>query len=195
MFNPANYARSYNVNYKASRQKGQSDVTMIFTGVGDSDLSFKLIVDGTGIVPLPGGGAVDDYIANALSVMSNFNGTEHRPNYLKLIWGSLSMVCRCKTVNVSYTLFNEDGTALRATLEPKFTKTTDFKTKVQEAVKSSPDLTHVRTVQAGDTLALMTYKIYGDSWYYLEVVKVNQLKSVNSIKPGHQIFFPPISKI
>src|ERR1700744_4672600 len=128
MFNPSTYSRSYNVDYKPSQQKGQSDVTMIFKGVGQSDLSFKLIVDGTGVVPLPGGGTVDNYISNALSVMSNFNGTEHRPNYLKLTWGTLSIVCICSSVNVSYALFNEDGTALRATIEPTFTKTTDFKT-------------------------------------------------------------------
>ncbi|QJD96204.1 LysM peptidoglycan-binding domain-containing protein [Mucilaginibacter robiniae] len=194
MFNPESYTRSYTVSYEMSDEIASSAATMIFRRIGQSDLNLKLIVDGTGIVPLPGATSVDAYITNFLSVVYNYQGSSHRPNYLKLTWGSLSVVCVCTSVNVAYSLFNQDGTALRATLNVIFAGTVDFKTKAQEAQKSSPDLTHVRTVKAGDTLPLMTYQIYGDSSYYLQVARANNLTSVSAIKPGDQIYFPPIKK-
>ena len=58
----------------------------------------------------------------------------------------------------------------------------------------SPDLTHFRIVKAGDTLPLMTYAIYGDSKYYLEVAKANNLINFRKLDAGQRIFFPPLQK-
>jgi nucleoid-associated protein YgaU len=58
----------------------------------------------------------------------------------------------------------------------------------------SPDLTHVRVVEEGDTLPLMAKRIYGDSKYYLEVARVNRITSFRKLKTGQRIFFPPIQK-
>lgn len=194
MFNPETYSRTYNVNYKASDENSSNATTMIFTGIGQNDLTLKLIVDGTGIVPIPGATSVDDYITKFKSVVYNYQGKEHRPNYLKLTWGNLTFTGICESINITYNLFKDDGSALRATMNVKFIESTDYKTKAKEAQKSSPDLTHIRTVKAGDTLPLMTYHIYGDSSYYLQVAQVNNLTSVSAIKPGDQIYFPPIKK-
>lgn len=196
IINPDAYSRSYNVNYTASKEKGSSATTMIFSGIGQNDLDLKLIVDGTGVVPLPSGvRSVDDYIQKFKSLVYAYQGMEHRPNYLKVTWGTgLSFTGICLSFTVSYSLFKPDGTALRATINLKLTESTDYKTKAKEAKKSSPDLTHLRTVKAGDTLPLMAYRIYGDSAYYLEVARVNGLKSITAISPGDQIYFPPVKK-
>ena len=158
-------------------------------------MKLKLTADGTGVVPLPKGiSNVDGYIQKIKDLTYSFKGTEHRPSFLKIVWGSLSVICVCKALDITYNLFNPDGSALRATIELTLSETIDFKTKAKEAQKSSPDLTHIRTVKAGDTLPLMTYRIYGDSSYYLEVARANNLGSVSAIKPGDQIYFPPIKK-
>jgi len=59
---------------------------------------------------------------------------------------------------------------------------------------NSPDLTHLRTANAGDNLPLMSNKIYGDSKYYLELAKVNNLNSVFDVLPGDKVVFPPLKK-
>lgn len=195
MFNPDTYTRKYEVKYNAPAVIGQNDTTLIFDGISGNDMSLKLIADGTGVVPLPKGiSNVDDYIDKIKELTCSFQGSEHRPNYLKIVWGSLAIICVCKSLNITYSLFKEDGSALRATIDLSLSETTDFKTKAKEAKKSSPDLTHIRSVKAGDTLPLMTYKIYGDSSYYLEVAKINNLASIHAIKPGDQLYFPPIKK-
>lgn len=194
LINPEGYSRSYNVNYQPSRETNSSASTLIFSGIGQNDLDIKLVVDGTGVVPLPGARDADDYIKKLKDLVYAYQGEEHRPNYLKLTWGKLEFKGICLSLTISYSLFKPGGEALRATVNMKLSESTDYKTKAKEAKKSSPDLTHLRTVKAGDTLPLMTYRIYGDSAYYLEVARANNLHSLSSIKPGDRLYFPPIKK-
>lgn len=55
-------------------------------------------------------------------------------------------------------------------------------------------LPHFQAVNASDTLTLMTFKIHGDSSYYMEIAKVNNLASTHDIKLGDQLYFSPIKK-
>ena len=59
---------------------------------------------------------------------------------------------------------------------------------------SSPDLTHERIVEEGDTLPLMCHRIYGSTNHYLEVAKFNKLKYFKELTPGSKIYFPPLEK-
>jgi len=40
----------------------------------------------------------------------------------------------------------------------------------------------------------MSFKIYGDSKYYLEVARANKLINFRKLKIGQKIFFPPLQK-
>lgn len=195
MFNPENYERNYTVEYKDANVVGENNKTLMFQGIKGSDMTLKLIADGTGVVPLPQGiSSVDAYIQKIKDLVYSYKGSEHRPSYLKIVWGSLSLICVCKTLKFSHKLFKPDGTTLRAEIVLGLSETVDFKTKAKEAKKNSPDLTHIRTVNAGDNLPLMAFRIYGDSSYYMQVARINGLKSVTDIKPGDQLYFPPIKK-
>lgn len=193
--NPASYQESFSPLYEPSKEKNASDATMIFKGMGQSDLSLSFIVDGTGIVPLGSQYSnVDDYIDKFMAMVYGFKGTLHRPYYLLVSWGRLQFTGICSKANVKYTLFTPDGKALRATIDITLTESKDYKTKAKEAAKSSPDLTHLKSVRAGDTLPLMTYQIYKDPSHYLKVARANGLSSCWAIKPGDQIKFPSIKK-
>lgn len=77
---------------------------------------------------------------------------------------------------------------------------TTFKGSIEERKrtalekKSSPDLTHILQVKAGDTLPLMCKKVYGDPKYYLQVADVNGLGNFRRLEPGMELVFPPIDK-
>ena len=193
--NPSTYERSLTVDYTQDQTIGSSASTKTFKGMGQSDLKLSFFVDGTGVVSLPSGITdVDQYIQKFCDVVTKYQGEIHRPYYLLIIWGALTFTGVCSKIDIKYNLFNPDGKALRATIDITITQSTDYKTKTQEGANSSPDLTHLRTVSAGDTLPLMAYRIYGDSAYYVEVAKANGLNSFQDIKPGDQIYFPPIKK-
>jgi hypothetical protein len=191
--NPKDYTRSISVSYNPSSVVGDSQPTYVFSKYGEEKLDLgDIIVDGTGLVKVNNNKDVDGYIKNFQKVVCDYIGELHRPPYLKITWGNLSIICVCSSFNVTYTLFNPDGTALRAKIKLGLICTVDFETKMKQARTSSPDLTHLRTVKAGDTLPLMTYQVYGDCSYYTEVARVNGLSNINSIEPGDQLYFPPL---
>ena len=98
-------------------------------------------------------------------------------------------------MDITFKLFKPDGTPLRATASAKFTGFIEDNLRVAMENNTSPDLTHVRIVKEGDTLPLMSQRIYGDSKYYLEVAKANKITIFRKLKVGQLIFFPPIEKV
>lgn len=193
--NPDSYTQNNANNYSSFNIKGDSEQTYFFNNTAGSSLKLdKLMVDGTGIMPLGIFKNVDEYLDELAKLVYKYDGSIHMPPYVKITWGNLSFKGVCSAYNVKYTLFKPDGTCLRAEVSLEFKASVDPQTKVKRAGNNSPDLTHARTVKAGDTLPLMTYRIYGTSAYYMEVARVNKLSHINAIKPGDQIYFPPLEK-
>lgn len=198
--NPKSYTTKKVVEYSTPEIISDSAQTYFFSNMGPETLSFdEIIVDGTGLTEgtissLLNHQDVEEYITDFKKVVCDYNGNTHGTNYLKITWGQLCFECVCKSVTVKYTLFKPDGTPLRAYISLDLQKSVDWQSKSKSAGNNSPDLTHLRTVKAGDTLPLMSYQIYGDSSYYLEIARVNKLASINAIKPGDQIYFPPLKK-
>ena len=196
--NPTSYTKSIKIEYINQPVINDPSKTMVFSKFGDQSLELgAFIVDGTGLVnnnPYIANNNVDGYVQRFQDIVSEYIGEIHGPPFLKISWGNLSFVCICENFKVKYTLFNPDGTGLRAEITLSLLNTVDWNTKVKEAANSSPDLTHLRTVKAGDTLPLMTYQIYGDSAYYMDIARINKLSHINDIKPGDQLYFPPLKK-
>lgn len=192
--NPESYSLSYNIAYRQAKTMGGAAPTEIFTRMDSGDFDLELLADGTGIMPLPDAANVDDYIENVKNIVYDYQGTVHRPNYLRITWGKQVFTGVCKNITVKYTLFNPDGSALRALIKLRLSESVPLGTQNKRARKSSPDLTHMRTVLAGDTLPLMTYRIYGEPFHYMEVARVNGLNSIHDIKPGDELYFPPLKR-
>jgi hypothetical protein len=196
--NPTSYVKTINVAYEQPNTIGDPQTTQVFSKYGDQTLKLgKIIVDGTGLVnnnATVDNKDVEGYVQKFQDVTTKYIGETHAPPYLKVSWGNLSFICVCDQFTVTYTLFKPDGTALRAEIELSLKNTIDWDSKIKKAANQSPDLTHMRTVKAGDTLPLMTYQIYGSSSYYMEVARINRLSHINDIKPGDQLYFPPLKK-
>ena len=144
--------------------------------------------------PADPNGIIDD-IEHFKKVTFDYQGDQHRPNYLKIAWGSLLFKGVLSSLDINFKLFRADGTPLRATASLSVTGFVEDNLRVALENNQSPDLTHFREVKHGDTLPLMTNRIYGDSKYYLEVAKANMIYDFRGLKVGTQIYFPPIEKL
>ena len=101
---------------------------------------------------------------------------------------------RLKAMSLDYTLFKPSGEPLRVKVNLSFEgRMTKDKQKLLNE-KSSPDLTHVIQVQAGDTLPLLCHRIYNDSSYYMQVARINKLVDFRNIEPGDELLFPPLKE-
>ena len=90
------------------------------------------------------------------------------------------------------TLLKASGEPLRANITLSFTEYKTPQEASKEANMSSPDLTHVVEVVAGDTLLLLCDKFYKDSSYYLQVAQINNLQGFRNLEPGTKLKFPPL---
>jgi hypothetical protein len=197
--NPEKYSHSYKICYNDVQAQGSSGGSPEFNKIFADTVKFELVFDGTGVVPaaLPGIGiftedGITKMIADFKNVVFDYDGSIHSPRYLKLSWGTLLFSCRLTALDISYTLFKPDGTPLRARANATFLGYTDEDELAKLANKSSPDLTHVVTVKAGETLPLLCHRIYGSSTHYRKIAEVNGLTDFRALSAGQKLLFPPL---
>ena len=205
LLNPEKYSFKYKIEQNEDQASGTSTSAPRFNRTLPEDLELEFIFDRTGVIvdysTVPdsqnysdeGLGIVDNG-ETVKHVVFDYNGDDHRPNYLIISWGTLLFKGTLSEMDITFKLFKSDGTPLRASANAKFKGFVEDNLRVAMENNSSPDLTHVRTVNEGDTLPLMTHRIYGDSKYYLEVAKANKISNFRKLTVGQKIFFPPLEK-
>ncbi len=195
--NPASYSYSRQISYEDGQGQGSPGPSPQYNRVLDEEVSFDLLFDATGVIPPLAGqsyaNGVSDVLNQFLTLTATVNGTIHKPNYLVLGWAQLQFQCVLSSVRIDYTLFMPDGTPLRAKVSATFKSFTNETTLAKQANPNSPDMTHLVTVCAGDTLPTLCQRVYGDCRYYMEVARCNGLLSFRTLKPGTQLLFPPLA--
>jgi hypothetical protein len=197
LLNPENYRVRYRIDQNDTQAQGTSSAAPRFNKALPEDLQLDFIFDRSGVIKgyedESGEGIIDD-IEKFKRVILDYNGDEHKPNYLIISWGALLFKGSLSEMEITFKLFKPDGTPIRASARATFKGFIEDNLRVARENNNSPDLTHVRIVNEGDTLPLMVYKIYGDSKYYLEVARINKLINFRKLMPGQKIFFPPVEK-
>jgi len=193
MYNPNNIAVKLQIERDGTQADGETSAPMRFKRIKPQDYSFEIIIDGTGAnaeppkdVPLE--------VNNFLNVVYTLKGDIHQPNYLKILYGSVLLKCVLKSVDITYNLFMPSGKPLRAKLNANFMSCVDQDLSEMINNKSSPDLTHLRTLKRPERLISLANTIYKKNDYYLQVARANELDTFRNVKEGTQIYFPPINK-
>ncbi|MFV3126190.1 hypothetical protein [Niveispirillum sp. KHB5.9] len=199
--NPTSYGYKYGILYNDRQAQGSNGPSPDFNKVGPDSVTFELMFDATGVVPSPIAGksaappdGVYGQIEDFKALVLSFNGKIHSPNYVILSWAQLQFRCRLQSMDLSYTLFRPDGTPIRARMSLGFLGFNSEQTLAKQAQKASPDMTHVVTVTAGDSLPTLCKDIYGSSLYYLRVAAFNNLDGFKQLVPGTRLSFPPLPK-
>lgn len=196
LMNPEKYTYHYKIESDDTQAAGTSTVSPKFSKKLPENLELDFVFDRSGVIngyESSDDGIIDD-IEKFKKVILDYNGDEHKPNYLIISWGTLLFKGSLTEMDVEFKLFKPDGTPVRAVAKAKFQGFVEDDLRAAKENNKSPDLTHYRIVKEGDTLPLMTFQIYGDSKYYLEVAKANNIVNFRKLKTGQQIFFPPLQK-
>jgi LysM repeat protein len=196
LMNPEKYTYHYKIETDENQAAGTSTVSPKFNKKLPENLELDFVFDRTGVIngfeSVPNG--IMDDIDKFKKVILDYNGDEHKPNYLIISWGTLLFKGALTEMNIEFKLFKPDGTPIRAIAKAKFQGFVEDQLRAAKENNKSPDLTHLRTVKDGDTLPLMSFNIYGDSKYYLEVARVNNIVNFRKLKTGQKLFFPPLQK-
>jgi len=196
MLNPSSYTHDYTIKYNKDEAQGKAASESKFSKTEPEKISFKIMLDGTGVVGLSDilskKKDVKSQVKALTDIVYKYKGDLHEPQHVRVLWGSLIFYGRLESLKVEYTLFKPSGEPLRASIDLSFS---EFKTKEEEALetnKSSPDLSHQIVVKAGDTLPALCYRVYRDSSYYSDVARVNNITNFRDIVPGSVLHFPPL---
>jgi hypothetical protein len=191
-FNPGEYSLSYETEYEDNRAPNSSDAEQQFRRIKPSDLTFNFTIDGTGASgkKLDVKKKLEDFFKVAYVVQSD----THRPRYLLVVWGALNYKGVLKNVSVNYTLFDPNGDPLRVKVDITLSSALSYERQIAEIQPQSPDMTHYRMVKDAQKLPLLTYTIYDNDRYYIEVARKNQLVNFRRLKTGTNLAFPPVRK-
>jgi hypothetical protein len=206
--NPESYSQSFQIDEVLSQDVGDPKNTSKYAGRQPSEREFEILIDGTGViknanaldVSLIGNVSdlkVNDQIKKLKFLCLDADGEIHRNYYLKVVWGdgdddSITIFKgTLVSLDLNYKLFKSDGTPLRVIAKIKLREIV-IKDGKRNDPASSPDITHQRSMKAGDKFGLLTYLIYKDSRYYIDVAKTNKLDGFRNIKKGTKINFYPL---
>ncbi len=196
LINPESYTLQYKLKFSQGAQgQGTSGAQLKYEYTEPDEITFDFLFDNTGIIDGQPRESVVDDLKKMKDVLIGYKGDSHEPRHLKLVWGENSIFKgRVTELSINHKMFKPDGTPIRAIATVKFKSSIEEQKRAAKENKSSPDLTHIRKVKQGDTLPLMCYSIYGDPKYYLQVAEVNGLANFRHLKPGSDLFFPPLKK-
>lgn len=209
LVNPETFDENYEVKFDEKTPDGAIGADLKYRKMLPDTIDLSLVFDSTGILQDDNGlgtnllsttkvKSVPDQIKAFKKVMLEHNGDSHQPRYVVIYWGKTVsndvFKGRMTKLTLNHTLFHSDGTPIRTKAKITMKRSIDIKTQKDTKKNASPDLTHVRIVKEGDTLPLMTNRIYGDPKYFLEVARVNKLTNFRKLKVGSEIIFPPIDK-
>jgi Contractile injection system tube protein len=197
--NPETFTKTSHIELDSSRGHGQPGTDSKYKSTAPEELKIEFVLDGTktmeGYVEKYKNMEVTKQIKAFTDCVYKYEGKIHRPRFLIVRWGSeVRFPCVLSHMDVSYTLFLPNGNPLRAKISANFIK---YETPIAMAAAArinSPDLTHYRVSKEGDRLDYLTYTIYDNTGYILQMARVNDLTSIRHIKPGLELYFPPIGK-
>ncbi len=200
--NPESFTKNFKVNVDTQSGHGSPGSEVHYKSIAPEELRLEFVLDGTKTMENYGGEnstyidkPVEEQLGEFLNCVYNLDGKIHRPRFLIVFWGSeIDFRCVLSNLDINYTLFEPDGRPLRVKITANFLKHKSREEQLAEAKLSSPDLTHYRKVQQGDRLDLMTYEIYDNSKYFLQIGRANDLTSVRNVKTGLNLYFPPFDK-
>ena len=164
--------------------------------IPSEECKFKILFDSTGIIAnIPAnlkGKTIAEQVDAFLKVTSDYKGDIHRPPPLELVWGSFIFKGVLSNLAITYNTFKPDGTPVRAEAEAEFKTASATQEALLNAKKSSPDMTHIKTLRAGDSLPGLCQEIYRGENYFVQVAEANGLNHLRGIKAGQDLSFPPL---
>jgi Contractile injection system tube protein len=197
--NPETFTKTSHVELDMTRGHGQPGTDPKYKSTAPEELKIEFILDGTktmeGYVKKYKDMEVTDQLKEFTDCVYQYKGNIHRPRFLIVRWGSeIKFPCVLSHMDINYSLFKPNGDPLRAKVTASFVKYDTPEAIFRANNINSPDLTHIKIFTQGSRLDLMTYKIYNDVNFFLQVARSNNLSNVRHIKTGTDLYFPPINK-
>lgn len=192
MINPDSIKWTKSIEYNEQQAPDSSAPSQKYKSTPSDKLSFDITIDCTGIVDSTRTNMATEITALE-SIVYTYNGQIHRPNFVKVQWGSNIIFKGVLTsFDISYSLFKPDGSPLRAKISLAFSQYISPTTVAKVDGEESPDISHLVTVVEGMTLPQLCKQVWNNNMYYIQTARFNDLDKFRKLKGVTQLVFPPI---
>lgn len=198
LFNPTEYTFAKEVGWAEAQERGADVPNLEFTGGKPATLSLKLFFDTSA-----DGADVRSRYTNALMKLALVNKAKldsktnkGRPPRVMFEWGnSWSFEAVVTSLNQSFTMFLEDGTPTRATVDLTLRQSLspdDF--PAQNPTSSGAAGVRTRVVQQRETLDLIAFEEYGNAQHWRHIAEANRIDNPMAVRPGMVLSLPPLGR-
>lgn len=194
LFNPTGYSISSSVSWEPQASRALNTPPLTYGGGAGRTLTLELFYDVTEPID---GTRIDDVRqeTNKLVTLARKDRDLGRPPVVAIEWGAAPLTGSdfpffgvVSGMTQNFTLFDANGTPLRANLDVTFT---EFADPEIDQRKLDPEFT-TRAVKRGDTLSSIAAELYGDPALWRSIALANRLEDVRRLEIGRRLQIPKI---
>jgi hypothetical protein len=194
-FNPTEYAVEYSASYQETAIPGLSNPILQFVnGTADMltmDLLFDTYTDG-------GGRDVSEDTRQFTDLVA-IDADTHAPPRVEFIWGGPPFKAVVEKISQRFTMFQGDGTPVRATLGVTFKQYKSIAEQLDNPRRNSSDKTKHRILgkvegfrPTAATLWQLSAEEYGEARFWREIARANGIEDLRTLERGDTVLVPPL---
>ncbi|MGC9670030.1 peptidase M23 [Planosporangium sp. 12N6] len=198
MFNPNQLTLTKSAAWIPHIVRGAEEVGIPeFSGSGPRTLSLDVFLDVTDTHARTVQQRVDELLTCLVPTAPSIAAKAPSPPWVKFAWGqfrTVSFYAYVSQVNASYTLFEANGTPLRATCSLTLTEISGS-TPGQNPTSGSRSANRVHRVVDGDCLELLAHREYGDPTMWRVIAEANDIDDPMRLRPGTELLLPAADEL
>lgn len=194
MFRPKEYTITKQNSWQAGEAKGKGVPQLEFSGGGASTLTMELFFD-----TYEKGEDVRKHTEKVWelmkidSMLTDRTTAKGRPPLCQFQWGPMiSFKAVITNISQKFTMFQSDGTPVRATLNVTFKETEEAdKFPFQNPTTASRPGYKARVVKEGESIDWIAYEEYGNSTLWRFIADTNNIENPMELTPGQVLSIAP----
>jgi hypothetical protein len=186
LFNPTEYSVERSNTYKSTSIPGLGSSLVQFINGEARQLSMELMMD-----TLESGDNLIGLLAK-FGRLLDIDSKLHAPSPVRFRWARFEFKAVIEKVTQKTTMFLNDGTPVRATLNVTFREYLTIAEQLIQPRRESADRTKRRQLTADDSLWAMAWREYGSPAEWRLIARANDIDDPRLVQPGTWLSVPPL---
>ena len=194
-FNPTEYAVDYGASYQETPVPGLSNPILQFVNGSAEMLSMDLLFD----TYTDGGGRDVSEDTGRFTDLLAIDADTHAPPRVEFKWGVFAFRAVVEKISQRFTMFQGDGTPVRATLSVSFKQYRTISEQLENPRRNSADKTKRRVLgkvegfrPTAATLWQLAAQEYGEARFWRQIAAENRVEDLRTLRPGDVMRVPPL---
>jgi nucleoid-associated protein YgaU len=195
-FNPKELSIAKNAKWKRDAQRNaKKSGPPEFTGSDPSKLTLEMFLDATAEMDDKVVKVVEQLFSCCVPTEKSRQSKKGSPPWVIFHWGGMtSFAAYVSSVTAKYTLFTPSGTPVRALCTINLEEISGEQGG-QNPTSGALAARDSHVVVAGDTLASVAYRAYGNAALWREIARANGVDDPMRLRPGTRLLIPALEEL